>query len=171
MHWDALIFYAEPRELILNGKALIGAASIDVDINDCVVKVNDIRYVEVSTNELTKLTNMTKLGIKARTAYPTHYLYPITYFLTRMGIPRNMYKVVVADPRTTPLKPYNNEELIRNIAYLHGVRDIVITKGLSRKSHKTLYVIHALLINSGYNADKDLAKKYKGPIPCRVKLA
>ena len=170
MHWEALIFYAEPRELVLSGRAVVGAADVDVNVEGCVVTVANVRHTVISVDELTHLAELARQGFKARTAYPSQYLNSVAYFLARLGLARSMYKVVAADPWTTPLKAGTVEGLVRNIAYLHGVRDIAITRRLSLKAPKTLYAIHALLKASGYNADETLARRYNAPTPCRARL-
>ena len=168
MHWNALIFYAEPRSLIFGGDAIIGV--VEVKINECTVTMSSIEYAKVHVSELAKLTWLSRQVI-IETAYSPSRMVSVSYFLARIGLPRYTYRVVAADPETAPLKATSNLDILRNIAYLHGVKQIAITKQLHLLSRKTSYAVHKLLLESGYNADRSLADRYRGPIPCRVKLA
>ncbi|ADN49546.1 hypothetical protein [Vulcanisaeta distributa] len=168
MRWEALAFYIEPRELLFCGKAVVGVA--DVDMDDCAIAVSSIKHAVISVEDLHGLTDLIRQGIKPLTAYPSHYMALVTHLLGRVGIPRYAFKVVNADPHITPFKAVGAEGIIRNIAYLHGVLNIVARNWVRMGRPKASYAIHAMLRASGYNADRDLANRYRGSIPCRVKL-
>ena len=169
MHWEALVFYAEPRELLFGGNAVVGI--VDVDIEDCVITVGGVKHVVIGVEDLRGLTDLTRQGFKPLTAYPSQYMALVAHLLARLGLPRYMYKVVNADPRTTPLRAVGDGDVVRNIAYLHGVLSIVARNWVGMGKPKASHAIHAMLRASGYNADENLAKRYRGPTPCRVKLA
>ncbi len=38
-------------------------------------------------------------------------------------------------------------------------------------TRRTAYTVHKLLMESGYNADEKMADRYRGPVPCKVRLA
>ncbi|ADY01203.1 hypothetical protein VMUT_0995 [Vulcanisaeta moutnovskia 768-28] len=166
MHWEALTFYIEPRELIFGEVAIIGA--VTVEIGDCDVAVKDLKLVRASIKDLAKAVGR---DIALHTAYPSEYLDVATYFLGRYGIPRLSLRVVNADPREVPFRAFNDEGLLRNIAYLHGVKHVVLSNNIHLNSRKTSYTVHKILMESGYNADKNLAKRHRGSLPCRVRLA
>ena len=170
MHWEALVFYVEPRALILGGTAVIGTATIEVDSNNCSVSVGNIEYTVIGVEDLHHLAGLHVQGIKPLTAYPSKYMDAVDYFLSRMGLPKYMYKVVNADPRAIPLKAANPESVVRNIAYLHGLNRIIIANWKRLGKPKTSHVLHAILKASGYNADPDYARYYP-KAPCRAKLA
>ncbi len=49
-----------------------------------------------------------------------------SYFLAKLGLPRYMYKVIAADPPwVVPFKAVGDLGLVRNIAYLHGILELV----------------------------------------------
>ena len=171
MHWDTVIFHAELKALILGGSAVIGAATIDVDPGNCLVTVSGVKYTIVGVEDLHHLLDLVKQGIKPLTAYPSQYMDAVAYFLARLGLPRYMYRVVNADPRTTPFKAVNGGDVVRNIAYIHGIKQLVIARQLHKLARKTSYAIHAILRTSGYNADETLASRYNAPTPCRARLA
>ena len=168
MHWDSVIFYAEPKDLIFGGSAIIGAAGVEVD--ECVVAIKDLKHTEMGVSELLRLADLVRQGVKPRTAYPPMFMDAVSYFLARLGLPRHVYKVVAADPRSTPFKAFNVEGIVRNIAYLHGILSIVAREWRSMNTPKPSYAIHAMLRASGYNADEEYARRHRGPIPCTIKL-
>ena len=170
MRWDAIAFYAEPRALILGGSAVVGAATIDVDPVECVVSVTNIEYVMVSVDDLTGLVDLYRRGVKPLTAYPAMYEEVVKHFLSRLSLPKYMYKVVNADPITMPFKAANPEGIVRNIAYLHGLNRIIIANWRKLGKPKTSHALHAILKASGYNADLDYARYYP-KAPCKVRLA
>ncbi|WP_243676474.1 hypothetical protein [Vulcanisaeta distributa] len=61
--------------------------------------------------------------------------------------------------------------MVRNIAYLHVVKEIALRGRLHMGTRRTAYTVHRLLMESGYNADKEMAKRHRGPVPCKVRLA
>ncbi|WP_054854588.1 hypothetical protein [Vulcanisaeta distributa] len=63
-------------------------------------------------------------GFKLHTAYPSMYMDSVMYFLGRLGIPRLSLRVVDADPRAMPFKAVTDADVVRNIAYLHVVKEI-----------------------------------------------
>ncbi|WP_054854559.1 hypothetical protein [Vulcanisaeta distributa] len=166
MHWEALAFFIEPRELILGDYAIIGYAT--AEIGDCNVSIKSLEYVRAGVDALVKAVNQ---GIKLHTAYPSMYMDVVNYFLRRLGVPRYAYKVVNADPMATPFRAVTDADVVRNIAYLHGVLWIVARNWLRMGKPKTSHAIHGILLKSGYNADKALADRYRGPVPCKIKLA
>ena len=168
MHWDAVVFYVEPRDLVFGGSAIIGAAGVEVD--ECIVVIKDLKYTEMDVSGLPMLADLVRQGVKPRTAYPPMLMDAVSYFLARLGLPRHAYKVVAADPRSTPFRAVNAEGIVRNIAYLHGVLGIVAREWRSMDTPKPSYAIHAMLRASGYNADEEYARRHRGPIPCTVKL-
>lgn len=95
-----------------------------------------------------------------------------SYFLAKLGLPRYMYKVIAADPPwVVPFKAVGDLGLVRNIAYLHGILELVRGGWGGRVGRKTSYTIHALLRASGYNADEGgLASRARLPMPCRLRL-
>ncbi len=153
--------------MIFGGEAFIGM--VNIETNECEVTLSSIKYIEAGLSSLAGLTGLTKEGIKARTAYPPMYMDTVSYFLTRLGLPRHAYKVVAADPWTVPFKANNGEGIIRNIAYLHGVLELI--KDWARENPKTSYAVHRLLLNSDYGADEDLAARARHLRPCRLRLA
>ncbi|WP_054848991.1 hypothetical protein [Vulcanisaeta sp. JCM 14467] len=92
MHWDAVVFHAELKALILGGSAMIGAAIIDVDPGSCTVSVGNIKYTIIKADELTHLAGLAEQGIKPWTAYSSQYMDAVSYFLTRLGLPRYTYR-------------------------------------------------------------------------------
>ena len=169
MHWDSVIFHVEPRALIFGGFAVVGAATIEVDPGDCIVTVGNIKYTTVGVEDLHHLLDLVEQGIKPITAYPSQYMDAVAYFLARLGLMRYMYRVVNADPRSTPFKAMNADSIVRNIAYIHGIKELVIAKKLHKMVRKTSYAIHAILRASGYNADEALAARYNA-LTCKAKL-
>ena len=169
MHWDSVIFHADLRTLIFGGSAVIGAAIIDVDPSNCLVTVSNVKYTIVGVEDLHHLLDLVEQGIKPITAYPSQHMDAVAYFLARLGLPRYTYRVVNADPRAVPLKAADPAGIVRNIAYIHGVKQLVIARRFHEHARKTSYAIHAILRASGYNADKDLANRYNAPT-CKAKL-
>ncbi len=166
MHWEALIFHIEPRDLIFGGYAIIGYAT--AEIGECSVEVKGIEHAKAGVDALIEAV---KQGVKLHTAYPSMYMDAVNYFLGRLGVPRHMLKYVNADPRAMPFRALDDAGVIRNIAYLHCVGQFVINRQLHQWARKTSHAIHGILLKSGYNADKALANRYRGPVPCRVRLA
>ncbi|WP_054854578.1 hypothetical protein [Vulcanisaeta distributa] len=121
MHWEALTFYIEPRELILGGYAIIGV--VTAEISDCSVEVKGIEHAKAGVDALIKAV---KQGFKLHTAYPSMYMDSVMYFLGRLGIPRLSLRVVDADPRAMPFRAFNDVDVVRNIAYLHVVKEIAL---------------------------------------------
>ncbi|BDR91815.1 hypothetical protein Vsou_09080 [Vulcanisaeta souniana JCM 11219] len=163
-----LVFHAEPRDLVFNRNAVIGAAEVWVDVGNCLVGVGGVDYVVVGVGVLSKLVDAAREGFRARTAYPPMLMNSTSYFLAKLGLPRYMYKVIAADPWVVPFKAVGDLGLVRNIAYLHGILELV--RGWGRVGRKTSYTIHALLRASGYNADEGLASRARLPMPCRLRL-
>ena len=163
-----LVFHVEPRDLVFSGWAIIGAAEAWVYAENCVVGVGSIDYVRVGVSMLSRLVDAAREGFRARTAYPPMLMNTVSHFLARLGLPRYMYKVIAADPWTMPFRAVGELGLVRNIAYLHGILELV--KGWARVGRKTSYSIHALLRASGYNADEGLASRARRAIPCRLRL-
>ncbi len=158
VHWDALAFFIEPRSLIFGGSVVIG--SLTVEVSGCVVSVGGgVDHVRVVVDHLRSAVGK---GIPLHTAYPSEYMDVVMYFLTRLGgVPRTMVRYVNADPRFVPFRAFGDTDVVRNIGYLHGIKQLIINKQLHHHCGKTSYAIHALLRASGYNADEELARRYR----------
>ncbi|WP_243681756.1 hypothetical protein [Vulcanisaeta souniana] len=66
-----LVFHAEPRDLVFNRNAVIGAAEVWVDVGNCLVGgVGGVDYVVVGGvgGVLSKLVDAAREGFRARTA-------------------------------------------------------------------------------------------------------
>jgi len=172
VHWDVIVLY--PRDIKsfylvgLEAKVLLGLVGLSVDVVDggFVVSVKPVEwgYSRLSTlREFLSEENFKVVRTHVLTAFPAGLGHSLFFILNRLGFDRRWFKMVNADPTVVPLKASNDFEVLRNIAYLHGVRRLVIArlKGRLGLKRSTLTpTVHAILMISGYNHNKHLIQQH-----------
>jgi len=76
--------------------------------------------------------------------------------------------MVNTDPVLVPLRAGEVEDVLRNIAYIHAVHQFITAKRLKRRfrlrwGEVAATTTHAILMRSGYNADKNLIQRHLKP--------
>jgi len=172
VHWDVIVLY--PRDVKsfylvgLEAKVPLGLVGLSVDVVDGGFVVS-VKPVEWSYSRLSVvrefLTEENSVAVRTHvlTAFPAGLGHSLFFILRRLGFDRRWFKMVNADPTVVPLKASNDFEVLRNIAYLHGVRRLVIArlKGRLGLRRSTLTpTVHAILAKSNYNHNKHLIQQH-----------
>jgi len=183
VHWDALVFHpVSVKYIYMNGldaRVLVGVFGVDVEEvggQQYVVRVADVKLGLLKLywlrwfldlEEQRGVWSRTYTRAHAFTAIPASLAPSLFYILGKLGFRRRWFMMVNADPVHVPFGASEVEDVLRNIAYIHAVHQFITAKRLKRRFRlrwgEVAATTHAILMRSGYNADKNLIQRHLKP--------